>query len=240
MIDPLHQFVVKPLIPLSLGGVDLSITNSALWMILSVGLIVVALKLFFRKSQSIPSLSQSIGELPFVLVTQMIDDTNDHKAYPFISLILSVFLFVFIGNFLGLFPLSFTFTSQLVVNFALALLVLCIITIIGFVKHGVGFLRLFFPDGIPLWVAPILVPIELISYLARPVSLAIRLFANMVAGHSILKIFAYYTGAIGVFGIFPMMVNMGFIAFELLVAFLQAYVFAILCCIYLHDALELH
>jgi F-type H+-transporting ATPase subunit a len=209
-------------------------------MILSVGLIVVALKMFFRKAQPIPGLSQSIGELPFVLVTQMIDDTNDQKAYPFISLILSIFLFVFIGNFMGLFPLSFTFTSQLIVNFALALLVLCIITIIGFIKHGVGFLKLFFPDGIPLWVAPILVPIELISYLARPVSLAIRLFANMVAGHSILKIFAYYTGAIGVFGIFPLIVNMGFIAFELLVAFLQAYVFAILCCIYLHDALELH
>ena len=240
MIDPLHQFIVKPLIPISFRGIDLSITNSALWMIISAALIIGILKVVLRKAKSIPSLSQSMGELPFILVTQMIDDTNDHKAYPFISLILSVFLFVFIGNFLGLFPLAFTFTSQLIVNFALAFLVLLIITVIGFFKHGIGFLRLFFPSGIPVWVAPILVPIELISYLARPVSLAIRLFANMVAGHSILKIFAYYTGAIGIFGIFPMIVNMGFIAFELLVAFLQAYVFAILCCIYLHDALELH
>jgi F-type H+-transporting ATPase subunit a len=240
MIQPLQQFIVKPILNLYLFGMNLSLTNSALFMVLSV----VCLALFFfctlRQRTLIPSMVQSSAEFPLVMISNMIEETNGPAGQPFLSFIASIFLFVLMGNVLGLFPFAFTFTSQIIINFSLALFIVSVITVVGFVKHGLKFLRLFCPPGVPLFVAPILIPIELISYIARPLSLAIRLFANMVAGHSMLKIFAYFTVSLGVFGILPLAVNMGLIAFELLIAFLQAYVFAMLSCIYLNDALELH
>jgi F-type H+-transporting ATPase subunit a len=239
-LEPLHQFMVKPLAALKMGGLDLTVTNSSIFMLATLILLAGFFAFAFGRSQKIPSLVQSLAELPLGFARQMIQDSNGQEGMPFLSLISSIFLFVLVGNVLGLLPFAFTFTSQIIVNFSLAFLVVSVITLYGFVRHGLGFLRLFCPKGVPWWVAPILVPIELISYLSRPLSLAIRLFANMVAGHSMLKIFAYFTLVLGGLGVLPLMVNVALLAFELMVAFLQAYVFAMLCCIYLNDALHLH
>lgn len=239
-LDPLHQFTVHPLWRLHVGGVDLSLTNSAAYMIASVVVILLFFAWALRKIRLIPSLTQSLAEVPLLLVMRIIYESSGSEGYPFLPFIGSIFLFIFMGNMLGMMPFSFTFTSQLILNFTLAFLILTVITLYGLYKHGFRFLRIFYPEGIPWWIAPILIPIELISYLSRPLSLAIRLFANMVAGHSMLKIFAYFTASLGTLGIFPLLVNIGLIGFEFLVAFLQAYVFAMLSCIYLNDAIHPH
>jgi F-type H+-transporting ATPase subunit a len=239
-LDPLHQFLVQPLTHIHVWGLDLTITNSAMFMILACGLIIGFFGFALRKAKKTPGLLQSFAEIPLAFIQTMVKDSNGPEGLGFVSLIASIFLFVLTGNLLGMLPFSFTFTSQLIVNFALALLIVSVITLYGFIKHGFGFLRLFCPKDVPWWVAPILVPIELISYFSRPISLAIRLFANMVAGHSMLKIFAYFTVTTGILGMMPLAVNVALMGFEILVAFLQAYVFAMLCCIYLNDALHLH
>jgi F-type H+-transporting ATPase subunit a len=222
-------------------GVDLSLTNSAVFMLVASVLIVVFMLVALGKRELVPSKTQAFAELPFSFIEKMVLETNGKEGVPFVGLLSCIFLFVLMGNLLGLLPFAFTFTSQLIVNFALAFLVLCIITVCGVIRHGSGFFRLFLPKGVPLWIAPILVPVELISYLSRPISLAIRLFSNMVAGHSMLKIFAFFTGSMGfVFGMAPLAINVGLIGFEIFVAFLQAYVFTLLSCIYLNDALHLH
>jgi F-type H+-transporting ATPase subunit a len=240
-LQPLQQFLVKTLVPIHVGGVNLSLTNSAVFMMMATVLIGVCMLVGLRKREIVPSKIQALAELPFSFIQNMVMETNGKEGLPFVGLLSSIFLFVLMGNLLGLFPFAFTFTSQLIVNFSLAFLVLCIITVCGMIRHGLGFLRLFLPKGVPLWIAPILVPVELISYLSRPISLAIRLFSNMVAGHSMLKIFAFFTGSMGfVFGMAPLAINVGLMAFEIFVAFLQAYVFTLLSCIYLNDALHLH
>jgi F-type H+-transporting ATPase subunit a len=170
----------------------------------------------------------------------MLDETNGKKGRPYFPFIFSLFIFVLMGNLLGMFPFCFTFTSQLVVTFALASLVFIVVTIVGILKHRGKFLSIFFPDGAPLFMAPVLIPIELLSYLSRPVSLSVRLFANMMAGHTMLKVFAGFTVSLGLWGIFPVAMNVLLTAFEFLVAVLQAYVFTILTCLYFHDALCLH
>ena len=240
-LQPLQQFLVKVLIPIHVWGVDLSLTNSAAFMLMASALIIVGCWVGLRHLELVPNKLQAFVEWPFALIEKMVMDTNGKDGLPFVGLLSSVFLFVFMGNILGLIPFAFTFTSQIIINFALAFLILCIITLYGFIRHGKAFLHLFLPQGVPLWVAPILVPVELISYFSRPISLAIRLFANMVAGHSMLKIFAFFTGSMGiVFGMVPLAINVGLIGFEFFVAFLQAYIFTLLSCIYLNDALHLH
>jgi F-type H+-transporting ATPase subunit a len=239
-MKPLQQFEIRSLLPLKLLGWDISLTNSALFMILAVVLLTIFFTIALRKSQVVPSKTQSLAEVPLDFLSHMVKETNGVVGLPYLSLICSIFFFVFMGNFLGLFPYAFTFTSQLVVNFALALIVVGAITVIGVIKQGFGYLRIFWPSGVPALVAPILVPIEIISYFSRPVSLAIRLFANMVAGHSMMKIFGYFSVMLGIAGVLPLAINIALILFEGLVAFLQAYVFAILSCIYLNDALHGH
>ena len=239
-MQPLAQFEVVPWIPIHVFGLDLSLTNVAAFMFLAVVLTVVFLFVGLRRQQFMPDRWQCLAEVPLHLVDDMLLETNGQKGQSFLPLMASVFLFIFMGNFLGLLPYAFTFTSQLIVNFALAVGVILIIMGIGIVRHGLSFFRIFFPSGIPLWICPFLIPIEILSYLSRPLSLAIRLTANMMAGHSMLKIFAYFTIMAGVLGVIPLCVNIVLIAFECLVAFLQAYVFTMLSCIYLHDALELH
>jgi F-type H+-transporting ATPase subunit a len=220
---------------------DFSITNSAAFMLTAVGVVSGGVLLGLRKPEIIPSKVQTLAEWPFSLIETMVLETNGKEGLPFVGFLSSIFLFVLMGNLLGLLPFAFTFTSQIIINFSLAFLVLCVITVWGFIRHGPAFLRLFLPKGVSLWVAPILIPVEMISYLSRPISLAIRLFANMVAGHSMLKIFAFFTGSMGfAFGMIPLFVNVGLIGFEFFVAFLQAYVFTLLSCIYLNDALHLH
>jgi F-type H+-transporting ATPase subunit a len=172
-------------------------------------------------------------------------NTAGKEAAPFVPYIFCLFLFIFAGNYVGLFPYTFTFTSHLIVTFTLAMIIFIVTTIVGIVRHGFHFFRLFFPQGLPGFLAPILIPIEIISYLSRPVSLSIRLFANMVAGHTMIKIFAGFTlllasTSFAPISVLPLITNTLIVMFECLIGFLQAYVFTMLTCIYLNDTLNLH
>lgn len=240
-IDPMHQFEVHSIIPLQFGGVDASFTNSALWMVIAAGLVTALTVFGMRGRAMVPGRMQSIAELSYEFVANMIRDnvgTGGQRYFPFIF---TLFMFVLFANLLGMIPYSFTVTSHIVVTFALAIFVFLGVTVIGFVKHGLHFLEFFVPKGIPVVLTPLLVVIEVISYLTRPVSLSVRLFANMMAGHTMLKVFAGFVIGMGVIGGWaPLAFMVAFTGLEILVAALQAYVFAILTCIYLNDALHMH
>ena len=220
--SPLQQFEIKPLIELKLSGVDISYTNSALFMSITLVLIVGFLLMGTRKRSAVPGRLQVMVELSY---------------FPFVF---SVFMFVLFGNLLGMTPYSFTFTSHIVVTFALAFFIFIGVTILGFVKHGLHFFSFFLPPGTPWVMAPLLIPIEVISYLSRPISLSVRLFANMLAGHTLLKVIASFIGVLGVYGVLPLALVTMLTGLEILIAFLQAYVFAILTCLYINDAIKLH
>lgn len=240
-LEPLHQFEVTTLIPIKIAGVDLSITNSSAFMMAAVGLIMVFFTLAFSTMRMVPGRLQSFGEVCFDLVDGIRAETiGGQKHRAFLPFIVSIFLFIFMGNALGLLPLAFTFTSQCIVNVAMGCLILAVVMVYGLKSHGLSFLRLFAPKGLPGWIFPLLTPIEVISFLSRPISLGVRLFANMVAGHTILKIFGYFTVQMKVLGVFPLIVNMAIMGFEFFVAFLQAYVFTTLSCVYLNDAFDVH
>ncbi len=245
-IDPLSQFSVKAILPFHVAGIDLSFTNVSLFMMVTVFLIVGLLCFALRSQKLIPTRVQAAAELLFDFLNDLIKSCIGKQGIRYTPLIFCLFLFILGGNIVGLFPYTYTFTSQLVVTFSLACLVFTSITCVGFIKHGWGFLRIFFPAGTPAYIAPLLVPVEIISYFSRPVSLAVRLFANMVAGHVMLKIFATFaallagTSWLGPSALLPVFINVGLFGFELLVAILQAYVFTILTCIYLKDTLHLH
>ncbi len=239
--SPLEQFRIEEIVSLEFAnGLNLSYTNSSLWMTLSV--VAICLSFFFatRKRALVPSYSQLIVEMIYKTVADMVRDNVGKEGKRFFPFIFSLFMFILVGNVAGLLPGSFTFTSHLAVNFFLAGSIFLAVTLLGIARHGHGFLRLFLPHGTPWFLAPILIPIELLSYLSRPVSLSVRLFANMVVGHVLLKVIAGFVVSLGVFGIVPFLGLLAITALELMVAFIQAYVFAILTCIYLHDALYLH
>jgi F-type H+-transporting ATPase subunit a len=239
-LHPLEQFKIEPLIPLHIGGLDVSYTNAALFMTVVVILVTAVLVLSTRRGTLVPSRWQSIAEMSYEFVTDMVDTNAGHGAEPFFPFVFTLFMFVLFSNFLGLIPYAFTVTSQIIVTFALAAVVFIGVTIIGFIKHGAHFLRLFVPEGVPPVLLILLVPIELLSYFIRPFTLSIRLFANMLAGHTMLAIFGGFAASIGLFAIFPTAINVAILGLEVLVAALQAYVFSILTCLYLHDALHLH
>lgn len=240
MHSPLHQFLIQPLLSFQIGGIDLSFSNAAFFMMLAA-LLPIGLLLSFRKRfQLIPGLFQAGIEISYLFVAQILEETNGERGLVYFPLVFSLFVFVLFGNMLGMLPYSFTFTSQLAIVFGLAGLLFLIITGIGLRKHGLHFFSIFWPQGVPLLMAPLLIPVELLSYLSRPVSLAIRLFANMMAGHTMLKVFGGFTTVLGIWGIGPLAINVALTGFEIMVSFLQAYVFTILTCIYLHDALYLH
>ena len=240
-IKPLHQFEIHPLVPIHIGGVDVSYTNSALLMTIVVVLVTALVVLGTRKRALVPGRWQSLAEMSYEFVADMIETNVGHGGRQFLPFIFTLFMFILFANLLGLIPYSYTVTSQIVVTFALAAVVFIGVTVIGIVRHGFHFLRLFVPQGVPAPLLLLLVPIELLSYFIRPFTLAIRLFANMLAGHTMLAIFAGFAASIGVvFGILPLGINILLIALELLVAALQAYVFAILTCLYLSDAIHLH
>ncbi|MBF0166347.1 MAG: F0F1 ATP synthase subunit A [Alphaproteobacteria bacterium] len=241
MASPLHQFEITPLIPLHIGGVDVSFTNSSLLMVLAVA----AVAIFFIRGMSgralVPGRWQSIAELTYDFVGGMIRENVGHEGRKYFPFVLTLFSFILFGNLLGLLPYSFTFTSHIVVTFALAITVFIGVTIVGIVLHGAHFFTLFVPSGVPKVMIPFLVPIELISYLSRPISLSIRLFANMMAGHTMMKVFAGFIIPLGFLGGWaPLAVDVALTGFEFVVAFLQAYVFTLLTCLYLHDAVHLH
>lgn len=239
---PLEQFVVKPIIPIEVAGIDLSFTNASLWMLIAAGAATLLLTASMRGRALVPSRMQSVGEMMYEFVAGMVRDNVGSGGKKYFPFIFTLFTFILFGNMLGMIPGSFTFTSHISVTFGLAAVVFLGVTVIGLVKHKAKFFTLFFPAGAPLWTAVILVPIELVSYLSRPISLAVRLFANMTVGHLMLKVIAGFMPLLGVaLGIIPVTAALVAVtALEFLIAFIQAYVFAILSCIYLHDALHLH
>lgn len=240
MDSPLHQFEVKVLFPLHIFGVDISITNSAVYMAVAVVTILALFIMGTARQSLVPGRLQSLTELSYELVANMLEENVGAEGKRYFPFVASIFFFILFGNLIGMIPYSFTFTSQLILTFGLAFIVFMMVTAIGFIRHGLKFLKLFMPEGAPLIMAPILIPIELISYLSRPVSLSVRLFANMMAGHTMLKVFAMFTVLLGAYGVSTVVLNSVLIGFEILVAFLQAYVFSILTCLYLNDALHLH
>ena len=240
--NPMHQFIVYRIGPeISLGNVDISFTNASLFMIISALAIISVFFAGTRRKAVIPTKIQLLTELSYTLVSKMISDTAGSKAKPYFPFIFSLFMFVLFCNMLGMLPYSFTVTSHIIVTFALAAVVFIGVTIIGFANHGVGYLKLFIPSGVPVVLLPLIVIIEIISYLARPVSLSVRLFANMMAGHTMLKVFGGFVISLGIIGGWlPLSFTVALTGLEILIAFLQAYVFAILTCIYLNDALNLN
>ena len=240
--NPMHQFNVYRIGPeISLGNVDISFTNASLFMIISALTIISVFFVGTRRKAIIPTKIQLLTELSYTLISKMISDTAGSKAKPYFPFVFSLFMFVLFCNMLGMLPYSFTVTSHIIVTFALAAVIFVGVTIIGFVNHGIKYLKLFIPSGVPLFLLPLIVIIEIISYLSRPVSLSVRLFANMMAGHTMLKVFGGFVISLGIIGGWlPLSFTVALTGLEILIAFLQAYVFAILTCIYLNDALNLN
>jgi F-type H+-transporting ATPase subunit a len=244
--DPIHQFQIQNYgSPVNIGGVELSFTNSALFMGVIVAVITGMLLFFTRKAELVPSKGQSVGELWYELVNNMVKQVLGPEGKAFFPLVFSLFSFVLIANLLGMFPYFFTVTSHVIVTASLALFVVLLVVAVGIAKHGLGWFKLFVPHGVPLVILPFISLIEIISFLSRPISLGLRLFGNMLAGHIVLKVFAGFVvslGALGLGGILgaiaPLAMAVALTALEFLVAFLQAFVFAILTCVYLNDALH--
>lgn len=237
---PMEQFEIKPLVHLELGGYDISFTNSALWMVIAGVAVTLFLTLAMRRKSLVPGRFQSMAELCYETIANMLRDNVGQEGRRYFPLIFSLFMFLLFGNLLGLLPHSFTFASHIIVTFFMALVIFIAVTIIGFSIHGLHYFRMFFPHGAPGWTAVILIPIELVSYLSRPISLGVRLFANMTVGHVLLKVIAGFVILMGIAGVVPLAFLVGITALEFLVAILQAYVFTILTCIYLHDAIHMH
>ncbi len=241
MPDPMHQFEIQRWLPLEVFGIDASFTNSAAFMVLAA----ISLSAFLLLSTSgrslVPGRLQSLAEITYEFVANMVRENVGTAGMKYFPFVFTLFSFVLACNMLGMIPYSFTVTSHIIVTFALAAIVFVGVTIIGFAKHGLGFLKFFVPSGVPAALLPLLVVIEVISYLTRPVSLSVRLFANMMAGHTMLKVFGGFVVMLGAWGGWaPLGFMVAFTGLEVLVAFLQAYVFAILTCIYLNDALHMH
>ena len=240
--NPMHQFEVYRIGPeINLGEINLSFTNASLFMTISSILILLFLFLGTKKKSLVPTKIQFITEASYTFVAKMINDTAGSSAKSFFPFIFTLFMFVLFANMVGMLPYSFTVTSHIIVTFVLAAMVFIGVTILGFIKHGFKYLEIFVPKGVPIILLPLIVIIEIISYLSRPVSLSVRLFANMMAGHTMLKVFGGFVISLGLLGGWlPLGFSVALTGLEILIAFLQAYVFAILTCIYLNDALNLH
>jgi len=239
-LNPLEQFEIKRLIRLHIGQVDISFTNSALFMIVAVLLATALLVIGTRRAQLVPGRLQSVAELSYEFIANMIEENVGTEGMRYFPFIFTLFMFVLFGNLIGMVPYTFTYTSHIIVTFALAAVIFIGVTMIGLTRHGFHFFTLFAPQGVPWPLLLLLVPIELISYFIRPFTLSIRLFANMLAGHAILAVFAGFVAALGILGIAPLAMDVGFMLLEFLVAALQAYIFTILTCLYLNDAIHLH
>ena len=244
-LDPMHQFEVYPIVELpAVAGIDMSFTNSSLWMVLTVGLIGTFMLAASSRSALVPGRLQLMGEMAYKFIADMIQENIGNEGMRYFPFIFSLFMFILFCNMLGMLPYSFTVTSHIIVTFALAATVFMLVTMVGFARHGVGFLKLFVPSGIPAILVPLLVVIELISYLTRPVSLSVRLFGNMMAGHTMLKIFGGFviglsSAGLAPLAIAPFVLMVALTGLELLIAGLQAYVFTILTCIYLNEAIHM-
>lgn len=240
MASPLEQFEISPIVPIQLGSVDVSFTNSSLWMVITVVVAGGTLAIAAGRGAMVPGRLQSIGELLYEFIAGLIKETIGAEGRKYFPIIFTIFVFVLTGNLLGMVPYSFTFTSHIIVTFAMAIVIFIAVTILGFARHGTHFFAFFVPPGTPLIMYPLMIPIEILSYLSRPISLAVRLFANMMAGHILLKVIAGFVAAMGVFGILPLALVVALTGLEIIIAFLQAYVFTILTCLYINDSIKLH
>jgi F-type H+-transporting ATPase subunit a len=244
MPDPIHQFDLHRILHINVGGWDLSFTNSALFMLLAVALTTLFFFIATQARALVPGRMQSVAEITHDFIAGMIQDSMGKGGKQFFPLVFTLFAFIFATNMLGMIPGAFTVTSHIAVTAALAALVFLTVIVVGFAKHGLGFLKLFAPSGIPLFIMPLIVLIEVISFLSRPLSHSIRLFANMLAGHIALKVFGGFVvmllgaGAFSVLAPLPLLMAIALTALEVLVAFVQAYVFTMLTCMYLNDALH--
>ena len=243
MHSPIEQFVVKKIFEIQdpFFGYDISFTNASLFMVLASIVPLLILTMGVRYAEMIPGKLQSISEMLFEFVENLLIENTGNAGRPYFSFIFTLFLLILFGNLLGMLPYSYTFTSQIIITFFMAIIIFISVTVIGIFRHGFGFLSLFLPSGTPLVLQPLLFVIELISYCIRPISLSVRLFANMLAGHTLLKVFAGFVVSMPFFtGVFPLAFIVALTGLEILIAFLQAYVFTVLTCIYLNDALNLH
>jgi F-type H+-transporting ATPase subunit a len=238
--SPLEQFTIHHLVEVEVGGVNASFTNSALCMVIAATAATLLLTLGPRKRALVPGRWQSVAELSYEFIANMVRENIGADGRRFFPAVFTLFMFVLFGNMLGMLPYGFTFTSHIIITFGLALTVFIGVTILAIVKHGVKFFGFFVPAGTPVLMWPLMIPIEVISYLSRPISLSVRLFANMTAGHTLLKVFAGFIVTMGVAGVVPFAFVVALTGLEVLIAFLQAYVFTILTCIYINDALHLH
>ena len=243
--DPIHQFQISKLIPIEIGGLDLSFTNSSLFMVATVATAGAFLYLTTSNRGLIPSRAQSVSEMSYEFVANMLRDAAGTQGMKFFPMVFSLFMFVLVANMIGMFPYFFTVTSHIIVTFVLAMIVILTVIIYGFWKNGLHFFNLFVPKGVPGVLLPLVVAIEVISFLSRPISLSVRLFANMLAGHITLKVFAGFVVSLSAMGgvgiaaaVLPLGMAVAITALEVLVAAIQAYVFAILTCMYLSDALH--
>ncbi len=239
--SPLAQFEIKPLIPIHIGGVDISFTNSALMMTIALGLAIALLIFGTRKRALVPDRMQSIAELSYEFVANLVRDSVGSQGRHYFPLVFSLFMFILFGNMLGMIPYGFTFTSHIIVTFVLALTVFLLVTILGFVKHGIRFFTFFCPPGVSWILMPLMIPIEIISYFIRPMSLSVRLFANMVAGHVIIL---SLIGLIFMFGFFVAIPALAMALFimllELLVVFIQAFIFSLLAAVFIGQIRAAH
>lgn len=246
--DPIHQFQIKELAgPINIGGLEISFTNSALFMGIAVVTVTTILLAAAARGALVPGRLQSLGEVWYEFIHNMVKNVLGPEGKPFFPLVFSLFSFVLAANMLGMFPYFFTVTSHVVVTASLAVFVVALVVVVGLAKHGLGWFKLFVPHGVPVVILPFISLIEIISFLSRPVSLGLRLFGNMLAGHIVLKVFAGFVVSLGALGfggilgsIAPLFMAVALTALEFLVAFLQAFVFAILTCVYLNDALHTH
>ena len=242
--SPIAQFELKTLVPLKIFGIDASFTNSSFFMMLATGLVVGFIVYAMSGRSLVPTRLQSVAEVIYEFVANTVRDNIGEEGMKFFPLVFTLFVFVLVLNLIGMVPGGFTVTSHIIITAAMALLVIGIVIAYGIAQHGLAFFKLFVPSDVPAWLLPLMVPIEVISFISRPISLSVRLFANMLAGHIALKIFAgfvstlAFAGAWSLLAPLPLALTVGLTALELLVAALQAYVFAVLTCIYLNDAVH--
>ncbi|MGH7037488.1 MAG: F0F1 ATP synthase subunit A [Stellaceae bacterium] len=244
--SPLAQFTIQPIVPLHIGAVDISYTNAALMMTIVVVLVTALLLIATLRPRLVPGRLQSLAELSYEFTAGMVGDNLGEEGRKFFPFVFSLFMFLLLGNTISLIPFSYSFTAQFIVTAALALFVFAMVTIVAFVKHGFHFFSFFFPEGTPLIMAPLIIPIEIVSYLSRPLTLALRLFANMLAEHTLMLVFAGFAASLIASVYFryvfflPVLIDVAIYALEVIVFSLQAYIFAILTVLYLRDAIHMH
>ncbi len=249
MAGPIEQFEIHRVFDheIVVNNYDISFTNSALWMVIGAVVSINFLTLGMKKGAMVPGRMQMLVEMIYDFIAKMVHQNIGKEGQQYFPLIFTLFMFVLMGNLLGLLPYSFTYTSHLIVTGFLSVGIFLMVILLGLYNHGLKFFTLFVPSGVPLWLLPFIIPLEILSFFVRPITLSVRLFANMMAGHIMLKViagFAVSAASLGLawatLGIFPVMFNVAFLLLEFLVALIQAYVFAILSCVYLKDTVELH